>query len=130
MYALTRRDRPEDLFAEVFKPLFPVEQTSVDVLEDDTCYKILANVPGISKDNIDLDFKDSTLIVKVNKSTETTKETAKYLRRERKEESWNRSFTFDKNIDSDSIEASLKDGVLTVQVNKLSPPPKKKITIT
>jgi HSP20 family protein len=127
MFTLAHRDRTEDLLSDIFKPTLP--PVAVDVLEEDTCFKVLTNVPGIPKENIELDFKTDTLTIKVNNNPELKEDTANYLLKERRSASWSRSIIFSKNIDPDTILASLKDGVLTVQINKVEAQPKKKITI-
>ncbi|QAA33382.1 heat shock protein Hsp18 [Clostridium manihotivorum] len=119
--------RGDDFFTPFFKNFFDddffTEMTNingsfkVDLKETDENYLVEADLPGIKKDAIDIDYSSNNLIIsaKRNDSLEETKEN--YVRRERHYGEFKRSFYVD-NVDENSIDASFKDGVLRIVLPK------------
>ena len=87
---------------------------AVDVIEDDKNFKLLINLPGISKENISLDLKNNVLSIKA----ENEKTDAKYIIRERNLCNFERSFELPENINSNDINANFTDGVLAISFPK------------
>lgn len=123
-----------DVFDEPFQNIFApvsaaVKPFKVDVKDKGTAYELTADLPGVNKENISLNYENSYLTIKTTvakevssdtKDDKTAKEPAdKYLRRERYSGAMQRSFYID-NVDKDNIKASYKDGVLTVVLPKLT----------
>ena len=128
-----------DVFDEPFQNIFApvsaaVKSFKVDVKDQGTAYELTADLPGVSKENISLNYKNSYLTIKTTvakevnsdtkddkaaKDTKDEKPADKYLRRERYSGAMQRSFYID-NVDKDNIKASYKDGVLTVVLPKLT----------
>ncbi|RQP24237.1 Hsp20/alpha crystallin family protein [Piscinibacter terrae] len=90
----------------------------VDVSEDDTGITVVADVPGASRETLSLDVDSDTLTIEapiaLNPPTELQ---AVYA--EVRSGRYRRSFTLSRELDSQRIEATLKDGVLTLRVPKL-----------
>ena len=111
-----------DKFSKVFDPEFDVYNGSwnpkIDVLESEKDYKIHAEIPGVSKDNIHIDVKENTLIVNGEKNFEKKEEKDNYLRVERAYGKFQRSFYLDEHIDRENIKANYKDGVLELTLPK------------
>ena len=105
----------------------------VDVKENSQDYELTAELPGLTKDDISLDYADGYLTISANKTQVKNEgdENSGYLRRERKFGSMSRSFYID-NIDKAKTTAGFKDGILTVRLPKLaeSEQPRHKIQIT
>lgn len=103
-----------------------------DIIEKDDAYLVEAELPGMSKENIELDFKDNVLSIsaKQETATEESDEDRNYIRRERSTRSFSRQFIL-QDIDEDSIKARFENGILEVTLPKQSPTPKasKKIDI-
>lgn len=91
----------------------------VDLKETNENYLIEADLPGIKKESIDIDFDNNhlTISAKRDESTEDTKEN--YVKRERHFGEFKRSF-YVNNIDESKIEASFNDGVLKITLPKLN----------
>jgi len=87
---------------------------AVDVREDEGRYLIEAELPGLSEKDVKLELKDGVLSLSTAKSEEKKDEGKKWLRRERREFSFQRSFELPEDVDGEKIEASFKDGLLTV----------------
>jgi HSP20 family protein len=92
---------------------------TVDIEEDDNNYLIRADVPGVDKKDIDVRLDNGVLSITGEKKVE--KETGKGSKQHRTERycgSFSRRFTLPTAIRPDKVDASYKDGVLTVKVPK------------
>ncbi len=92
----------------------------VDIHETDDSYELIAELPGISKDNISVAVDDSTLTIEASNEQETTEEkNGRVLRRERRSGKFIRSFNLGQNIDQSAIKANFKDGLLILTIPKI-----------
>ena len=92
---------------------------SVDIEEEDDKYLIKADLPGVDKENIDVKLDNGVLSIRGEKTTESeTGKGTKRHRRERFHGSFARSFTLPEAVKSDQVEASYKDGVLSLVIPK------------
>ena len=89
----------------------------VDVIEDDTGITLLADMPGVSKDALDIRVEGESLTIEgtVHAATPQSME-ASYA--EVRVPRYRRSFTLSRELDTGRIEASLKDGVLKLRIPK------------
>lgn len=112
-----------------YKPTSRVLSTSptLNIDESDDQYSIDITIPGIDPNKIEIEVVDFTLQVSYNHD-EDSHET-KSLRREFSHYSFSRSVTLPKNVDTDSIEATSKNGILTITINKNPEALPKKISI-
>jgi HSP20 family protein len=93
---------------------------SVDIEEDAERYLITADLPGVDKENIDVKLDNGMLSIRGEKRTETeTDKGGKHHRRERFHGTFARSFTLPDSIDADKVDATYKDGVLTLAIPKV-----------
>ncbi|CAD7699232.1 unnamed protein product [Ostreobium quekettii] len=92
----------------------------MDVAESPTEYRICADAPGMDPADIDVKFKDNKLTISGERKEEARQEgdDGRWVKVERKERSFTRSFVLPKNADPDKIAARLDRGVLTVSVAK------------
>jgi len=91
---------------------------SLDVSEDDDQFTITVELAGASKDDVNIEVQDNVLTIRGEKRSEREekKEQRRYV--ERSYGSFSRSFTLPANADGDRVEATFKDGVLTIEVPK------------
>ncbi len=106
----------------------------VDLLENDNEYIIIANVPGISKENIEIEVNQKSLelranLEKVEERDEEEENTVKFLHRERIATSFSRRFKFSQSVNSKEAVTSLKDGVLTITLPKSEEAKSVKLTV-
>lgn len=92
----------------------------VDVKDNGDDYTVVADMPGIKKDEIDVSVKDGTLRISVNRNEEREDKNEKYIHRERRCSSMSRSIYLG-DIDQVGITAKLEDGVLRITVPKKEP---------
>ena len=106
----------------------------LDIHEMPGSFEILASVPGLTKDQIDLELDGGVLTLSTNVCCQTTEipavnadpcgcqtpdtEGNTVLRKERALASASRSIRLPVDVDEDSISASLENGVLTITVTK------------
>ena len=102
---------------------------ALDVVETPESYVVKADVPGYSKDNIDVDVEGGVLNIRGKWVKEEEQKDAVHLARERSESSFQRSISLGTRIDPTKIKASLKDGILEVTVPKNEVEQVKKISI-
>ena len=104
-------------------------QPAVDIREEENCYLITADVPGVNSKDIDVTLEDGVLSIKGERNTETEVSEAGYRRRERTHGTFLRQFTLPDTVDANSISATARDGVLEVTIPKQEKPAAKKITV-
>jgi len=104
---------------------------AVDVTETDKAYEIAAELPGMDEKNIEVKFADGVLTIKGEKREEKEEKNKDYYLSERSFGSFQRSFQVPSGVDTDKIDASFKNGVLTVTLPKSTEAQKaeKKITV-
>lgn len=90
----------------------------VDLAETEEAYLIHVDVPGVSKDAININYHDGVLSISGERTNEAREEGANFMRVERFAGRFYRSFSLPKAISTDAIEATYADGVLNVTVPK------------
>jgi HSP20 family protein len=96
-----------------------VTKPEMDLSETKNSFVMKADVPGFSKDQIEIDVTDSTLTIKGHYKKTNEKDTdSHHHTKERRESSFQRSFTLPMTVPADKLEASLKDGVLELVIPK------------
>ena len=91
---------------------------AVDVEETDAALVLSADLPGIDKKDISVRISDGVLTLSGTREEQTEQKKKGHLFRERRYGSFARSFRLGPNVASDQIDASYKDGVLTVTLPK------------
>ena len=94
-------------------------QPRVNISEDEKSYYIEAELAGVKKEDIKLRYdENNTLSISAEKKESQEENKKNYHRIEHFSGSFYRSFQLPENIDRDSIEAKMKDGVLTITLQK------------
>lgn len=101
----------------------------VDILEDDKAYHLRVDLPGVRKDEVDVELEGTVLTVRGERKAEREEKSRKYHRVERFFGSFARSFDLPEDIDGGQIEATFRDGVLNVSVGKAPHAQPKRIEI-
>jgi len=102
--------------AESTKP-GPIFTPAVDIFETDNEITVLADIPGVKSDGLDIDLRDNILSLGGTVESLETKEEQKVLTEFEIGKYW-RQFTISNIIDQSKIDAELKDGVLRLTLPK------------
>lgn len=108
----------------------------VDVVEDDDALRLVADVPGMSADDIEITLHEGVLVIEGKMHEEKSEQQEgegterRYLFRERQDLSFKRSFKLGRDLDADNVSASVDNGVLTVVLPKTAKPEPRQIKIT
>lgn len=91
---------------------------AVDVFEKEDQLVIKAELPGMDKKDISLDFKDGVLTLSGVRKSENEVKEDNFYRREMSYGKFVRSFSLPADSDADKIKAEFQNGLLTVEVPK------------
>lgn len=105
-------------FDDGFKSM--VANFKADILEKEDKYVIEAELPGMHKDDIELEIDNDRLTISANHTEEVKEEEENYIRRERRSGFFQRSFYID-NVREDDIKASYDNGILKIDLPKKEP---------
>ena len=116
-----------DRFFEDFMntPTYDADEDSVvwtprvDVKESKDAYDVMADLPGLDKNDISISLHDNVLTLKGERKSEEKKENETSYYAERTYGSFSRSFQLPTKVDSDKINAEYKNGVLHLSIPKV-----------
>ena len=89
----------------------------VDVIEDDAGITLLADMPGVSKDSLEVKVENDALLIEGTVSA-ATPQALEATYAEIRVPRYRRSYTLSRELDAGRIEAQLKDGVLKLRIPK------------
>lgn len=101
----------------------------VDILERDDELTLIADVPGVTRDDVDITYERGLLTIHGRVDRPAAPENANRVMHEYGVGDWRRAFEIGEGIDSARIEAELADGVLTVHLPKSAEIQPRKIAI-
>ena len=128
------RDPFGDLFFDRLWPEWRGEAAeeltpSMDFCEKDGKYYLTAELPGVNKDDISITVEDGYLTVSGRKEEDKEEKGTDYFLKETRCGSFSRSFRLPGKVKEDKIDATYKDGVLTVVLPHEGETERKKIKI-
>lgn len=103
----------------------------VDVSETDDEIKVVANVPGIDPDKLNIEVGDDYLSLsgKIDKEVKDEDKKGKVYRYEREYGEFRREFALPARVKADQISAKAKNGVLTITLPKSEEEQKHKVKV-
>ena len=103
----------------------------IDVYETTSSYVITVEVPGITREDVDLAVEENRLVVRGRRREPQGKadEPVHYHLVERGYGAFARSFAFAEKVDIEGVSADLCEGVLTITLPKLPPPGARRIEV-
>ncbi|KPK35097.1 MAG: heat-shock protein [Nitrospira bacterium SG8_35_1] len=90
----------------------------VDITETDKEFIIKADLPEVKKEEVKISVDNGVLSIQGERKQEKEEKNKKFHRVERFYGNFTRSFTIPENVDETNVEASFKDGTLTIQLPK------------
>ncbi len=103
---------------------------SIDIVEGDEEILVLADVPGVRKQDLDLSVTGNVLSLKGEKRQEEAPKGRKTVRKETWAGSFSRTINLPNTVNPDKVEALLKDGILRVRIAKREEARKKSVQIS
>lgn len=97
---------------------FAVSAPAVDVVENEKEYRITAELPGLGREDVELNLSGNMLTIKGEKREQREEKGANYYLSERRFGTFRRSFELPQSVKRDGIEASFDKGLLTVVLPK------------
>ena len=110
--------------AELQRAVLP----AVDVFEDAAGITLLADMPGVPKDRLELKVEADTLSIE-GQVVPSTPEGLEAVYAEVRVPRYRRTFTLSRELDTSKIDATLKDGVLTLRIPKQAHAQPRRITV-
>ena len=113
-------DFMSDFFKDDFAPMgmnFDMNRFNADVRETDNEYLICAELPGVNKEDISIDYSNNNLTIRAKRVEVHDDNKDSYIRKERRYGEFSRSFYFD-NIKKENIRAKFENGELKIILPK------------
>jgi HSP20 family protein len=134
MYSLSRHDPLanglESLLGELFRPETQAAPLRVDVRETAEAYVVLAELPGVQRDQIEVEIEGNEVSIAAQLGGKReARDGEKWLRVERFQGRTARRFALPQELDESRADAKLADGVLELTLPKKAPAAGRKITV-
>jgi HSP20 family protein len=132
------RDEIDNIFDRTFGHLLQQEQgtqllggwvPAIDLFEDKDTLTVKCEVPGMKKEEIDISLHEGFLTISGERKREEQKKEGELYRTERYEGRFSRSIALPSKVNADKINATYKDGVLTVVLPKAEEAKPKQIQV-
>ena len=135
--AAALQDRINRIFNESFERSRDLEdevslsdwRPPVDIYETADGIVLKVELPDIHKEDVSVEVKDNVLTLKGERLLDPNIKDDKYYRKERSFGKFSRSFSLQQPIKPDLIKASLKNGVLTVEIPRPEEEKAKQVTV-
>jgi HSP20 family protein len=101
-----------------------------DVFEDKDAIKIVAEVPGVTPEDVKISLENNILTIRGEKKQQAEERTERVHRYERSYGAFERTFVLPNSLDSERIQASYQNGILTVSVPKAERARPREIPVT
>ncbi|MCW7077053.1 MAG: Hsp20/alpha crystallin family protein [Candidatus Syntrophoarchaeum sp.] len=102
---------------------------SIDLIDKDDKLILKADMPGITKEDLNVEIKGDRIELSAETKKEEEEEKEGYIRRERSYRRYYRSIPLPAEIDSEKVEAAFEDGVLKIEMPKIEAPEVKRIEV-
>lgn len=115
----------DDMFRTVFHSdwKYPLKtkpnwKPEIDIKETDSLFQIKADIPGLTKKDIKVSLKGDQLTISGERKKISDNENDHYHYQERSIGKFKRSFNLPESINKDKIQASFKNGILSIELEK------------
>ena len=112
------------IFSDLFDGMEPrhnhwgYNRPAVNIVEENDGFNIEMAVPGLKKDDFNIDLNKNILTVSASREEQSNENGINYKRREFNYCNFSRSFTIGDKIDAEKIKAEYKDGILRLALPK------------
>jgi len=124
----------DDFFSPAMHSTWPAVRSArqnlqVDIYEKENSIVIEAEMPGVAKEDIELDVKGRQLTLSGERKQQNEVKNEHSYRKERRYGRFERSFNLPFEIDAENVQATLNNGVLQLIIEKPAQQQRKQITI-
>lgn len=118
---------PRIEWGELWRPLreFEFKVPAVDVYDEGEAIVVKAELPGLTKDQVEVQISDRTLTIKGEKKRSEDVRESDYYRSERMYGAFTRTLSLPVEVKADAATATFKDGVLEIRLPKTEEPGKR-----
>ncbi len=124
-----RLNRLFEEFERIGPRTIAVETFPIDVIDEGDSIKIVADLPGFNKEDIEIWVEDGDLVIKAVRKEEKEEKAENYIRRERRFGEVYRKITIPVEVDVDKIKATYNNGILEIVLPKTEKAKKKVIKV-
>lgn len=111
------------------QPPFEGRWPKVDVVDREADLLVRAELPGVTREGLDVSVTDRSVTIKATTRKETKEDKDQYHRREITAGAFERTLALPEDVDSAQAKASLKDGVLELVLPKRSKGPRQQVKV-
>jgi|YNPMSStandDraft_1061717.scaffolds.fasta_scaffold01723_1 HSP20 family protein len=108
---------------------FKINAPAIDIEQDENNIYVKADVPGLTKEDIEIELKDGMLVLRGEKKVEKETNKKECFRKERWEGKFERTISLPDYIDVEKAEATYNNGVLEIVLPKKEEKKPKKLTL-
>jgi HSP20 family protein len=133
---LSMHSKINRLFEDAFRQDYDREDSlaswypATDIYETKDYYVFKLEVPGLAKEDINIELNDNTLFIKGERKEEKEVDKENYHRIESWRGTFSRSFSIPKNVETGKVNAAMKNGILELRIPKAEEKKAKAIPIT
>jgi HSP20 family protein len=91
---------------------------AANIIDNEKDFNIELAVPGMAKDDFNINLEDDIMTISVERKEEEVKEDKNFTRREFRYDEFSRSFSLPDIVDQEKIKADYQNGVLSVMLPK------------
>jgi len=123
----------DDFFDNEWMKKTDATAPAINVIETETEYKVEVAAPGMNKEDFNIHVDENrNLVIAMEKKTENKEEDkekkGRYLRREFSYTKFKQTLMLPEDVEKDTIHASMNDGVLSIELPRITPEPQKQIS--
>lgn len=94
------------------------ESMAMDLADRDDEFVVTVDLPGFDRDDVDIQITNHTLRIEAERDQSTDEKGEQYIKRERRHRSASRSIRLPEEVDTENVEATMKNGVLEITLPK------------
>jgi HSP20 family protein len=125
----TIKEKQEDIGKTLSDYTLSLQKPLADVMETDKSIVVVTDLPGVKKEDIEVDISEDTLEIVAKFEDEIEEEGTNYIRKERSYGETRRTIALPDKVDIKKASAKFKDSVLTIELPKFEEE-KHKVDIT
>lgn len=115
-------------FPDITSP-FEGRHPKVDVIDRELEIVVRAELPGVTKEDLDVSMAENSLTIRATTSHEKKGEEGEFYRREMSRGEFQRTLAIPDNINEEGVQATFKDGILELKLPKAESSKRRKITV-